>query len=355
MKILVISLAGIGDTLLATPLIEGLRRAYPQAQIDALVMWSGAKQILEGNPHVNSIFQEDLIKAGYFKGLKNLARYRRERYDLSVNTFPQSKIIYRVTAWYIKARRRISHVHENYCFLDDQLLTDTVAQDYQIHCIENNLKILDKLGVAWPANTEPQLYFNAEDTAWCENFFRTNQLLTKAILGVHVGSGKTKNLMLKRWPVENYVAVLKQVLAALPEMVVLLFGGPEEKAENDIILAEIKDPRIMPVPSRNMKQAALALGRCDAFLSVDNAFMHLAATMKVPHQIVIESPTFNKTIEPYHRPFQLVSNPMVGGRNLEYYLYDGKNIRGGREHLLACMRSVTPEAVLAAVARALQQ
>ena len=46
MKILVISLAGIGDSLLASPLLRGLREAYPDARIDALVMWGGTSRRL---------------------------------------------------------------------------------------------------------------------------------------------------------------------------------------------------------------------------------------------------------------------------------------------------------------------
>jgi len=52
MKILVISYAGIGDTLFATPLIHELRAMHPGATIDALVRWRGAKDLLEGNPHL---------------------------------------------------------------------------------------------------------------------------------------------------------------------------------------------------------------------------------------------------------------------------------------------------------------
>jgi ADP-heptose:LPS heptosyltransferase len=51
MNILVISLAGIGDTLFATPLIHELRANFPAANIDALVLWTGSKHLLEGNPH----------------------------------------------------------------------------------------------------------------------------------------------------------------------------------------------------------------------------------------------------------------------------------------------------------------
>ena len=60
-KILVISLAGIGDTLFATPLIHELRANFPDATIDVLVMWAGSKDLLEHNPHVNRVFQKNLI------------------------------------------------------------------------------------------------------------------------------------------------------------------------------------------------------------------------------------------------------------------------------------------------------
>ena len=85
--------------------------------------------------------------------------------------------------------------------------------------------------------------------------------------------------------------------------------------------------------------------RAGAFLSVDTALMHVAAAMKVPAQIVIETPTWNKPIEPYGNPFTLVKNPVVAGRNLDYYRYDGGDIKGTREELLACMASITVENV----------
>ena len=85
--------------------------------------------------------------------------------------------------------------------------------------------------------------------------------------------------------------------------------------------------------------------RCSAFLSVDTVLMHVAAAMKVPNQIVIEAPTLNPTNRPYGNPFTLVKNPAVAGRNLDYYRYDGGDIKGTREELLACMASITVENV----------
>src|SRR5580700_2323814 len=63
MKILVISLAGIGDALLATPLIHELRANFPEATIDGFVLWPGSRNLLENNPHLNHLHHKDLIQA----------------------------------------------------------------------------------------------------------------------------------------------------------------------------------------------------------------------------------------------------------------------------------------------------
>ncbi len=77
MNLLVISLAGIGDTVFATPLIHELRANFPGAAIDALVRWTGSKDLLEGNPHLNSVHQKDFIAASKAESLKFLWQLRK--------------------------------------------------------------------------------------------------------------------------------------------------------------------------------------------------------------------------------------------------------------------------------------
>src|SRR5579871_1801076 len=99
MKILIISLAGIGDTLISTPLLRELRENFPEATIDALVMWPGAKDLLDHNPNVNRVFQKNMMTCSRWETIRFLWSLRRERYQLSINTHPQSRIHYRVCAW----------------------------------------------------------------------------------------------------------------------------------------------------------------------------------------------------------------------------------------------------------------
>jgi hypothetical protein len=75
--------------------------------------------------------------------------------------------------------------------------------------------------------------------------------------------------------------------------------------------------------------------------------------MKVPKQIVIESPAWGPTLAPYHRPYVLVENPAVHGRNLEYYRYDGAGIKGTPEELRLAMAAVSADSVFKAVSEVL--
>jgi ADP-heptose:LPS heptosyltransferase len=136
-------------------------------------------------------------------------------------------------------------------------------------------------------------------------------------------------------------------------MAILLFGGPEEEADLQRIFAVNSSPLIMRVASKTLRQAAALMQRCTAFLSVDTALMHIAAAVKTPRQIVIEAPTFNKTNEPYCNSFVLIRNPAIAGRNLDYYRYDGRGIKGTHDELVRCMASVNVEAVYQALAQAL--
>ncbi len=356
MKILVISLAGIGDTLLATPLVRELRANFPEATIDALVLWAGSKDLLEGNPHLNTVYQKNLLKDSKAEVLRFLRPLRQAGYDLSLNTHPQSRIHYRLIARMVGARRRLSHLYDSSGLLDRLLVNQTLPQDYARHTVENNLELLQLLGKKplLPKH-ELEVFLSPAEHEWAESFLAVHKLAGRLRLGVHVGSGGTKNLMLKRWPLEHYVALLTQVRQQWPQLGVLLFGGPDEDAYLQPLLTAHDSPEVIRVRSRNLRQAGALIQRCDAFLSVDTALMHLAAAVRTPRQLVIEAPTFNKTNEPYGNPFVLIRNPAVAGRNLEYYRYDGRGIQGGREELLRCMASVSVEAVFAALAKALSE
>ena len=353
MKILVISLAGIGDTLIATPLIRELRAIYPTAVIDALVLWPGARDVLEGNPYVNTVFQKNLLKVGKLESLKFLWSLRQRRYDVSINAHPQGKIHYRIVARIINARQRLSHNYHQSRWFDPFLGDHTIPQDYEKHSVENTLDLLQFLGVK-PVlpNHDYDLFLSPAEIAWADAFIQERNLTARKRFGIHVGSGGTKNLALRRWPLENYLSLIQRMNQHHPEVAILLFGGPEEEKHHAEILARTSRDQVFAVKTSSFRQTAALLRTCDMIISGDTSLMHLASAVKVLKQFVIETPTFYKPNHPYNQPFVMIPNPGVGGRNLEYYLYDGRPIQGTDEEIKRCMASVTVDSVYEAIVAA---
>jgi ADP-heptose:LPS heptosyltransferase len=353
-KILVLAAAGIGDCLIATPLIHELRANFPDAEIHALVVYPGSRELLEGNPHLNVIHQKNLVYGSRISSMRFLLGLRRQRYDLSLNAHPQGRIHYRVMARLLGARLRVSHAYENSGWWDRCLVHRTVPQDYTVHSVENNVRLLPLVG-AEPrlASREFELFLTPAEERWAEEFVAHPELARAPRLGVHIGSGGTKNLKLKRWPFGHWQELLQRLTAARPDLAILLFGGPQEEEEHAEILRALKGRRIFAPETKNLRQAAALLPHCHAFLSVDTALMHLAAARKVPHQLVIEAPTLNPTNAPWGNPYRLIPNAAIGGRHLDYYRYDGGPMRGTDEELRRLMASVTVASVEAAVREAL--
>ncbi len=355
-NILVIAFAGIGDALLSTPLIHELRAQFPDLRLDVLVRWAGARGLLEFNPHISTLHQQDLISAGPVANLALIWQLRRQKYDAVFNTYPQSRLAYRAVARVTGARERLSHLYDNASIFDRLLVNRTLPQDYGLHVIDNNLNLLQLIGLK-PILPEhdTEVYLKNEEKAWAEKFAAEKEFSRKKVLGIHVGSGKTKNLVFKRWPLANYIELIPPLLAADPKLEILLFGGPEEKQDHEQILQRAASSRVGVAPTKNLREVKALLEHCHLFLSVDSAIMHLAAAAKVPRQFVIESPAFNKTGEPYKQPYTLIRNPVVNGRNLDYYRYDGKGIKGTDEELLRCMRSITVDMVFEPIREALAE
>lgn len=354
-RVLVLSLAGIGDTLMATPILHELRVQFPDAQIDVLVLWTGAAELLAGNPHVSRVWQHNFIRSGKLASLRFVTGLRRNRYDLSLTLHPQGRREYRFITRLIGAQRRLSHRYENHGWLDRLLVTDEVPQDYTVHCVENNLRLLEAAG--WPRQLAEHTYelpLTREETSWARDTVKALGLVEANWLGVHVGSGGTKNLALRRWPLVHYESLFAALFRRDPETRIVLFGGPEETVSHDrlrmIFAPELAQQHLLIPATPSLRHAAALLAEAPRFLSVDTVFMHLAAAVRVPRQYVIETPTLNPPVEPKRPDWIRIPNPAVGNRHLDFYRYDGRPIAGTAEELTALMRSVTPERVLMAMA-----
>lgn len=350
-KLLVISLAGIGDTLQATPFLRELRLRYPAARIDVAVLWAGSAQLLHGNPNIDDVHQFNLIEGSRPAGLHFLLGLRRRHYDVSFTLHPQGRREYRIVTRLIGARRRLSHRYENQSWVDRWLVTDSLDQDYAVSGPENNLRLLSLLGhnSRLAPNPALELHLSPGEHSWADGWLHHEGLSTRPWIGIHVGSGGTKNLALRRWPVARWIEFLRLLAQHAPELAVVAFGGPGEAGAHREIQSAVPGDNFHVAQTPGLREAAALVARAHRFVSVDTAFMHIAAATRVPRQWVIQTPTLNPPVHPFRPDWCLIPNPAVGNHALDFYRYDGRPIRGTPDELRRIMDCVPAQAVAEAV------
>ena len=297
-SILVLSLAGIGNTLLATPMLRRMKEKRPSTKLSVLVMFEGSAEVLRHNPCVDEVILWNFLKGGTLRSLAFLGRLRRRKFDCLIQTYPSNRWEYNVIGWLLGGKRQVGHRyrHDNFRCLNF-LKGATVLEDDSLHDAQENVRLLTLLGIQ-PAPPGPlELYLSQVESAFAENWLREKRLLGKRLIGLHVGSALFKNQIRRRWAPERFAQVADR-LAEEKNTAILLFGGKEDEEANDRCIQAMKTTSHLVMGRRFLETAAL-LTRCQLLVTNDSALMHAAAALRVPTVAI-----FGPTNPAYVRPFQ---------------------------------------------------
>ncbi len=281
-RILIISLAGIGDLIMATPTIKAIRKEYPKAQIDFLTFPKGTKDVLEGGKIIDKFYlyydRKNTIskeKPSLMKTIKNsfflILKLRLKRYDLSVSVFPSASNSLGLLAKLIGAKKRIGFESKYY--------TDPIEWNYKDHKVEQNLRLLKPLGIE-ARDKEQFFYISNKEINFAKKFLK-NHIKTKGpIIGIHPGCWWKASL--KKWPIENYVNLVNMLIKKYNTHI-LVICGPSEEEDGRRLKEMIREKeKVTIIEKQNLKNTAAIIERCNLFISSDSGIMHIAEAMNVP-------------------------------------------------------------------------
>ena len=140
MKILILSLAGIGDSLMFTPALSILKKNMPDAEIHILSMLSGTSEIYKFNKDVDKNIYFNFLKEGVIKSLIFLYKLSKEKYDISINVYPMNRYEYNIVSSLTGAKIRLGHLynHQNIKNLNF-LHTKKIKEDDNLHNVVENV------------------------------------------------------------------------------------------------------------------------------------------------------------------------------------------------------------------------
>lgn len=143
-RVLVITQRYLGDTLLITPLLSSLKKAYPHAEIDVLLPTSNIG-VLEGNPDVNQCITFP-TKPGILSFLRLLLRLFQS-YDLAISVQTSDRTtLCAIVAGRIKLGF-VDEAHRKSWWKKKLLSQSLVFSNNYSHAVLENLRFCDLLNI----------------------------------------------------------------------------------------------------------------------------------------------------------------------------------------------------------------
>jgi heptosyltransferase-2 len=303
--ICVLSASGIGDSIMATPLIEEIKSCRPGSRL-IVVSTVTCALVFERNPNVDLIMRYTYGIQSFFSSVLQLLKLRKEHIDVLFAAQPSNTIRHSLITAFSNAKLRLKHTYDygtsmerDFSFVYSKLLPDSMER----HRVELNLDLLRFLG---EEIQEKSIYprFEISSTAQkkIEDFLKFDGRINnyEKLIAIHPGGGREN----KRWSPERFTEVGKKLIK--DGFSICLIGGKDEKSLSDYIAEKIDKNKVLNFTGKlSLDETAALLKRCCCLVSNDSGIMHLATAVGIP-VIAIFGPTDFRHIGPYAKCVKII-------------------------------------------------
>ena len=295
-KILVIQTAFIGDSVLALPMIQVLKKMYPQSEIHVLCI-PPAEEIFKASPFVNEV--KVLDKRNKHKSLISLVNFtkklREEKYTRIFSPHRSFR-----TALLVM----LSGTRETYGFSNNSLnhvYKNLVEYKSEHHEVQRNL---DLIGFNYSVDEWkilPQLNIPSDIKNKIDNFIANSGINNQFVC---IAPGSVWNT--KIYPAEYYEEIIKFIVNNT-KYNVLLIGGRKDEILCSNISAKFSGKVYSSAGKLSIIESIEILNRAELLITNDSAPTHMAMCADIPAITLFCSTTSDFGFYPYNNKSSFLS------------------------------------------------
>jgi lipopolysaccharide heptosyltransferase II len=258
-KFLIMHTWGIGDWLFFTPVLKALKDEYPGAQFDVIIGKPLTAKAVELYPEVNIRAVTDTLKgsSGMVKAVLSL---RKNKYDAALFTAGIDSKKADMLSLLIRAEKKYALKSLKH---RPHFLSGSLPFESGVHQVDNNLKLLDLMGVTRPESPAPYLPAPTAEKPVPGSFL------------LHPGCDPRNAF--KRWPAGKFSELAGKLLNSGRRVSVIL-GPGEEDLEKFFTRLKSND-NFKLYNGRSLTEAIEIINGHEVFINTDSGLGHIAGAL----------------------------------------------------------------------------
>ena len=312
-KILIVRLDELGDMVLSTPFIRGMRKIYPNAHI-SLVVKNELSELFELCPYVNEIYgyERAVQRFSFVKSFFKMRKFIREKgledYDLAVVPRWDTDDGYfaGLLAFLSNATNRIGYsedVNNSKKKSDkgyNRFYTKIIPSRSGVqHEVERGLDIIQFLG-GYIENKNLELWCSEEDQKRALSIlnFDSNSNKYRKRIALFMTAGSNR----REWKETYFKKVIENILVMDRCQFVLMGLGKNAESKALNIKKNFTDDKVLNLTGKlSLRETYAVLKLCDIYLGGDTGPMHMAAAAGLKG-VVLSCHPITGLLEHYNSP-----------------------------------------------------
>lgn len=289
MKILVIRFKQIGDSILASPICNTLKKTFPDSEID-YVLYEHVSPLFENHKYIDNVITiTKSEQKNPFKYLKKVYKTTRKKYDIVIDIMstPKSEFF---TFFSLGAKYRIgrSKKYRGYTYTN-KIEEPQNSKDK----VDKFLAMLKPLEKEFEIKYEPNYTINVTKE---EKLYMKKKMISagldfsKPIFACAINSRVPR----KVYPIDNMMRIIENLLKNLDIQIIFYYSPSEKEFAKEVHKKLGNHKNIFSnVETSSIRELAMLLSNCDLFFGNEGGPRHLAQALDIP-SFAIFSPESEK-------------------------------------------------------------